>query len=65
MAGAGIRAEKGDTTSLEKLLSHKKVNVRQPIDGARCGEPAPPNDDDLKRISLANELGYAMLSHRG
>ena len=63
---AGMLADKGETTSLQRLLTTRKVNVRQLIDAAGYGEPAPKtliSDEDLKKISVAAELGYAMPPH--
>ena len=60
---AGMLADKGETDSLQRLLTARKVNVRQLIDAAAYGEPAPKtltSDEDLKKIGGAAELGYAM-----
>ena len=60
---AGFLAGQGDTASLDKLLSSKSVSLRSLIDAAKYGEPCSaglPSDDDLKRISAAADLGYAV-----
>lgn len=68
LALAGMLAGQGTPEALEKAMLSKKVNIRQLIDGAKYGEPAPgswsiPSDEDLKKFSLAADLGYAAPPH--
>ena len=63
---ASMLAGQGDGNVLSRLLDSKKVNLRALIDAASYGEPSPDNlpaDEDLKKIGLAAECGYAMPPH--
>ena len=64
--GAILAGNGGSSEALERAMGAKKMNIRQLIDAANYGEPSPsnlPSDEDLRKIGVAADLGYAVPPH--